>query len=162
MKSGWGVLGLCLALAVGVVPTTGCSINACPAIGYVSSLTVNIEGNVSAVTEVRVCDATGCSQPAPRPGTPMPMKSVVPEFSPEPPSPSPPVSYAPFYGNQEDGDTWAFTMSFGTPDHVTVRALAADGTVLAEQEHDLVWTRVGGTEQCGGPVTTPPIQLSVP
>ncbi|WP_156642181.1 hypothetical protein [Arthrobacter sp. B6] len=53
-------------------------------------------------------------------------------------------------------------MTFGSPSEVTVRALAADGTVLAEPEHDLVWTRVGGTEQCGGPVTTAPIQLSVP
>jgi hypothetical protein len=157
MKSGWGILALLAAVTVGVMPTTGCSINACPAIGYVRTLTVNIEGNLAAVSEVSVCNETGCSQPTV--GTPLPMKTVVTEFSPEP---QPTVTYAPFYGHREDQDTWIFTVGFGDPANVTVRALAADGTVLAEQEHGLVWTRVGGTEQCGGPITTPPIQLSVP
>jgi hypothetical protein len=159
MKSGWGIPGLLAAVTVGVVPTTGCSINACPAIGYVRTLTVNIEGNLAAVSDVSVCNESGCSQPEPTAGTPLPMKTVVTEFSPEP---QPTVTYAPFYSRREDQDTWAFTVSFGDPARVTVRALAADGTALAQQEHDLVWTRVGGSEQCGGPVTTPPIQLSVP
>jgi hypothetical protein len=159
MKSGWGILGLFAVVAVGVMPTTGCSINACPAIGYVRTLTVNIEGNVSVVSDVSVCNETGCSQPEPTAGTPVPMKTVVTELS---PGPEPTLSLPPFYSHREDQDTWVFTVSFGDPANVAVRALAADGTVLAEQERDLVWTRVGGTEQCGGPVTTPPIQLSVP
>ena len=159
MKSGWGILGLFAAVAVGVVPATGCTVVACPAIGYVSTLTVNIEGNIAAVSDVSLCGEIGCSQPEPTAGTPVPKKTVVTEFSPEP---QPTVTHAPFYSHREDQDTWAFTMTFGNPAEVTVRALAADGTVLAEQEHDLVWTRVGGTEQCGGPVTTPPILLSVP
>ena len=159
MKSGWGILGLLVAVTVGVVPTTGCSINACPAIGYISTLTVNIEGNIAAVSDVKVCDGTRCSEPEPTAGTPVPKKTVVTEFSPEP---QPTVTYAPFYSHREDQDTWTFTVNTGNPEEVTVRALAADGMVLAEQEHDLVWTMVGGSEQCGGPVTTPPIRLSVP
>lgn len=159
MNSGWGILGLLAAVTVGVVPTTGCSINACPAIGYVSSLTVNIEGNVAAVSDVTVCDETRCSEPEPTAASPVPKKTVVTEFSPEP---QPTVTYPPFHSRREDQDTWVFTVSHGDPAKVAVRALAADGTVLAEQEHDIVWTRVGGTEQCGGPVTTPPILLSVP
>lgn len=178
MQSGWGILGLLTALSVGTVPVAGCTINACPAIGYISSVTVNLEGNTAAVNDVTLCDATGCSQPAPTPGTPGPSKSVVPWNSPEAPAPaispspapspsvsfapSPAVTFAPFYGTREDGDTWVFTMSSGSPDHVSIKAIARDGTVLAEKEQDLVWTRVGGSAQCGGPVTTPPIQLRVP
>jgi hypothetical protein len=159
MKSGWGVLGLLSAVTVGVVPTTGCSINACPAIGYARTLTVNIEGNVGAVSDVRVCDETRCSEPEPTAGAPVPKKTVITEFSPDPQQT---VTYPPFHSRREDQDTWVFTVNSGDPARVTVRALAADGTMLAEQEHDLVWTRVGGTEQCGGPVTAPPILLSVP
>jgi hypothetical protein len=141
------------------MPTTGCSINACPAIGYVSTLTVNIEGNGDAVSDVTVCDGTGCSAPEPTAATPVPEKTVATEFT---PGPQPTLTFAPFYGRREDGNTWVFTVNSDSPSKVTVRALAADGMVLAEQEHNLVWTRVGGTEQCGGPVTTPPILLSVP
>ena len=78
------------------------------------------------------------------------------------PEPQPTVTYPPFHSRRVDQDTWVFTVSSGDPAKVAVKALAADGTVLAEQEHDLVWTMVGGTAQCGGPVTTPPIQLLVP
>ena len=159
MKSGRGILGVLAALAVAVVPSAGCTINACPAIGYIRTLTVNIEGNVAAVSDVTVCNETGCSQPEPTVASPAPLKSVVTEFSPEP---QPTVTYPPFHSRREDQDTWVFTVSYGDPAKVTVRALAADGTVLANQEHDLVWTSVGGTEQCGGPVTAPPIQLLVP
>ena len=146
-------------MAVATVPATGCTVMACPAIGYARTLTVNIEGNVAAVSDVKMCDETRCSEPEPTAGTPVPMKTVVTEFSPEP---QPTVTYPPFHSRREDQDTWVFTVNSGDPAKVTVRALAADGTVLAEQEHDLVWTRVGGTEQCGGPVTAAPIQLLVP
>jgi hypothetical protein len=159
MKSGWGILGLLTALAVGTVPAAGCTVMVCPAIGYSSTLTVNIGGNIGAVSDVIVCDESGCSQPEPTAGTPVPLKTVVTEFSPRP---EPTVSLPPFYSRRQDQDTWVFTLNFGDPSEVTVRALAADGTVLAEQEQELVWTRVGGTEQCGGPATAPPIQLPVP
>lgn len=159
MKSDWGILGLLAALAVGVVPATGCTVVACPAIGYVRTLTVHIEGNIAAVSDVKLCDETRCSEPEPTAGTPVPMKTVVTEFSPEP---QPTVTYPPFHSRREDQDTWVFTVSSGDPAKVTVRALAADGGVLAEREQELVWTRVGGTEQCGGPVTAPPVLLSVP
>ncbi|WP_457966152.1 hypothetical protein M1E17_06120 [Arthrobacter sp. D1-29] len=158
MKSGWGILGVLAAAAIGVVPATGCTPLACPAIGYVSSVTVNIEGNVAAVDQVSLCDKTGCSQPEPTAG-PAPSKTVVTEFS---PAPQPTVSMAPFYSRRADKDTWVFTANSGTPSEVTVKAIAADGSVIAEKDQDLVWTRVGGTEQCGGPITTPPIQFSVP
>jgi hypothetical protein len=47
------------------------------------------------------------------------------------------------------------------PKAVTVRASSADGTVLAERKVTLEWTRVGGTEQCGGPMEAPVVRLRV-
>lgn len=68
-----------------------------------------------------------------------------------------------FLGTRTDTSRWEFSISqSGLPEHVTVRALALDRTVLAEQRNDLVWTRGGGSEQCGGPATTPPITLRIP
>ena len=162
MKTGWGILGSLAAFTFGVLPLPGCVTDACPAIGYVSSLTVNVTGNAAAVSEVRLCDNKGCSQPAPTPGPPATKETVAPTFAPEVPSPTPPASFPPFHGQRTDSDTWVFTLSLGTPSDITVRALGADGAVLAEQEHHLEWTRVGGSERCGGPMATPPILLSVP
>lgn len=36
-------------------------------------------------------------------------------------------------------------------EQVTVRALAADGTVVSDTEVTPEWVRVGGSEQCSGP-----------
>jgi len=38
------------------------------------------------------------------------------------------------------------------PDSLVVTVLAADGAELAAVEVELQWVRVGGTEDCGGPV----------
>jgi hypothetical protein len=41
-------------------------------------------------------------------------------------------------------------LGFATPDDLTLRVSDATG-VLTEHEADLGWTRVGGSEECGGP-----------
>jgi hypothetical protein len=48
------------------------------------------------------------------------------------------------------------------PKKATVKALDARGEVLAQRDVDLTWTRVGGSEQCGGPSTAGPITLPLP
>ncbi|WP_193342733.1 hypothetical protein [Pseudarthrobacter sp. AB1] len=162
MKSGWRILGTSLLVAMGL-PTTGCSV-ICPAVGYASVITVNVEGNAAAVDEVQLCSDQGCSERLPDYGPAVPMKSVQPGL-PSPTAPSPAAPSTPpvaFLGTRTDAKTWTFSISQrGLPKHVTVRALAPNKTVLAEQENDLVWTRVGGSEQCGGPVTTPAITVKV-
>jgi hypothetical protein len=163
MKWGWGILGAAALVAV-ILPSTGCSV-VCPASGYASIITVTVEGNATAVDEVQLCSDQGCSQRLPDYGPAVPMKSVqagVPGSN--TPTPFIPATPPPaFLGTRTDASTWAFSISqAGLPEHVMVRALALDRTVLAEQQNDLKWTRVGGSEQCGGPVTTPPIPLRVP
>lgn len=154
------------ALIAATLPAAGCT-TACPAIGYVSSLEVRVEGDASAVDEVELCTDEGCSAPAPSPA-PAPSMAVsepmipLPNggFSPAPGPSTPPPTYPEtrYIGSRQGDATWRFTFILGpVPDHVTLRALAPDGTVLAEQENDLEWTRDDPFNPCPGPVSTPPI-----
>ncbi|MGX5655992.1 hypothetical protein ACWKWC_14555 [Geodermatophilus nigrescens] len=50
------------------------------------------------------------------------------------------------------GSTTGVPADMTTPDSAVVTVLAADGTVLAEEERDLDRARVGGSAACGGPM----------
>jgi hypothetical protein len=134
----------------------------CPAIGWSSSVTVTLEGAVGAVNYVEFCAEGVCSSPAP---TAAPAESIAP-LLPSPDalptsSPTPRAIYSPYVGRKVDERGWQFSVGMGAPRRATVRAFAADGTVLGERDVDLEWTRVGGTEQCGGPAVAGPIALRV-
>ena len=170
MKQGWGILGIATLVAV-TLPAGGCS-TACPAIGYVSTIEVRVEGDTKAVHEVQLCTDVGCSEPEP---TAAPAPSVIVSehwiplpgggFSPAPGPSIPPPTYpdAPYLSYKQDDRTWVIYPAGGsdTPDRVTLRALAKDGSVLAEQENDLEWTKDDPFNPCGSPVTTPPIVFMV-
>lgn len=167
MNTGWGILGMA-ALAAVTLSAAGCS-TACPAIGYVSTIQVAVEGETEAVHEVKLCTDGGCSEPEPPAVPARPIASAggwvaLPGggFSPEPGPDIPAPTYpdAPFLSFKPSAGKWAFHPAGarnGIPDRVTLMALAADGTVLAEQEHDLKWTKEDPFNPCGSPVTTPPI-----
>lgn len=163
MRRVWGLIirAVVLLMAVGV-PSAGCT-NACPAIGWVNSVTVELSGDVSRVDSVQLCADGRCSELSPEPGTAAPR--VVETM---PPGPTAPVTkpatpvMAPFYAARVDAGTWSFTVNMSSPNHVTARALSVAGEVLVEKDADLEWKRVGGSAQCGGPSETPPIQLTVP
>ncbi|MBT2522036.1 hypothetical protein [Arthrobacter sp. ISL-28] len=152
--------------------TAGCSHpNACPAIGWSNSATVILQGPVETVGSVEFCADGTCSVPAPKPTT-APKATVKPEASFVPGQASPgapaargtPVStskYGPYLGRKVDDSTWQFNTTMSAPKKATVRAMSASGEVLAERDVDLAWTRVGGSEQCGGPATAGPITLSL-
>ena len=119
---------LTAALAVSLA---GCA-TACPAIGYISILTVDASAYGDDVF-VQLCVSTGCS--------------VGPDGQ-ETPSTDPTV---PSVG--EDGEF----LFMAVPEAVTARVFAADGILLAENEHEIDWTH--STEQCGGPSTARPLVL---
>ncbi|WP_435745945.1 hypothetical protein [Microbacterium sp. PMB16] len=118
------LLGLSLA---------GCA-TACPAIGYISVLTVDASAYGDDVF-VQLCVPGGCS--------------AGPDGQ-ETPSSDPTV---PNVG--EEPDEFLF---MSVPDEVTARVFAPDGTLLVEDDHDISWTH--STEQCGGPSTAPPLILN--
>jgi hypothetical protein len=169
MKTGWGILGIAVLLAA-TLPASGCS-TACPAIGYVSTLDVIVEGDVGALHEVQLCTDEGCSAPEPTPA-PAPSVAVSEDwiplpnggFSPAPGPTIPPPTYPDnrYIGSRQGDNTWRFSFILGpVPTHVTLRALAEDGSVLAEQVNDLEWTRDDPFSPCPGPVTTPPVVVMV-
>lgn len=126
---------LCSALA-------GCSLStACPAIGWVNSLTVTLEGDVEGVDAVELCADELCSRP---------------EGSQQATEGS-----APFTASARGDADWSIQIGMQMPETVTVRALSADGGVLAETRANLEWERVGGSERCGGPQETDPVALQV-
>lgn len=114
--------------------TPGCQLppGACPAIAWINSISVDTSAYPGDVF-VQVCTDAGCSD---APGAS--------------PTPSPDFS-AP------RGDGKTFELGMSTPDVVTARVYDASGTLLAETEELIDWTR--STDPCGGPATAPPVAL---
>lgn len=140
----------------------------CPAIGWSNSATVVLEGPVDAVAKVQFCPDGVCAI-TPQPST-APKSTIAPSDGPIPgqaatAAPVTPVGgtlYSVYSGKKVDDRTWQFNTPMNAPKSATVRVLNAEGEVLAERDVELTWTRVGGSEQCGGPSTAGPITLSVP
>ena len=140
---------------------------ACPAIGWLNNVLVELEGDVSAVAEVQGCVDDVCSQVVRPPTTDVPVEIITPapggtidETGQK--SHPPRELLSPYMATPLDEDSWVINLDMDTPEIVTVRALAADGTVLVEGEFTLDWVRVGGSEQCGGPEEAGPVTLTVP
>jgi hypothetical protein len=51
-----------------------------------------------------------------------------------------------------DGPTAVLQLDTSAPDAVSIRVLGPDKAELADVDTDLDWRRVGGSEQCGGPM----------
>ncbi|SFF32234.1 hypothetical protein [Blastococcus tunisiensis] len=51
-----------------------------------------------------------------------------------------------------EGPTAVVQLDMSAPDAVSIRVLGPDKTELADVDTDLDWRRVGGSEQCGGPM----------
>ncbi len=143
------------------IPVAGCSI-ACPAIGWVNSVTVELAGGVARVDTMQLCADGACSELRPEPGTAAPRIVVTtPLEARASPTPEVQPTMAPFYAERIDADTWRFTVNMSSPDHVTAKALSSTGEVIAETDADLDWKRVGGSAQCGGAVVAPAVVLTV-
>jgi hypothetical protein len=158
MRSNWGIFRSAVAFTAAGLQLAACGTTdvICPAVGWVSTVTVRLEGDVTAVNEVELCTAEGCSVPDRTSQPPATPKSAVPN---PPVDPSPPMP--PFLSARTAVNSWVFTVRGQLPDEVTARVLARDGTLLARQASRLEWTRVGGSEECGGPMTTQPITLQL-
>jgi hypothetical protein len=156
-------MGIVGALALWPV-LAGCSMLpqlACPAIGWLTTVTVALEGSVQDVETVELCVERTCSVMADQSqqvDKPLVVVTAIPQ---ETKAPTAQPATPPFATKMDD-HTWTFNLMMGAPKEVTVRALTADGTVVAERAVSLSWKRVGGTERCGGPVETAPLLLSIP
>jgi hypothetical protein len=159
----WGLIVRPAVLLLAVcAPVAGCS-TACPAIGWVNSVTVELTGDVSQVATVQLCADGACSELRPEPRTAEPRIVVTTPLDPTARvTRQAPPAMAPFYAERIDAGTWRFTVNMSSPDHVTARVLTSAGEVLIEKDTDLEWKRVGGSAQCGGPSEAPPLELTMP
>ncbi|MDJ1113576.1 hypothetical protein [Microbacterium dauci] len=117
--------GIAVFLALGATGCTSTEVT-CPAIAYFATLEVRVAGAAASVDDVVLCLDDVCATE----GAASEVGIVT----------TPPV---------RSDDTWTFTGEF--PEGMTVRAVDAAGEVLVDQVVDVTWTRIGGTEACGGP-----------
>lgn len=98
----------------------------CPAVGYFQTLTVELEGGVAAVDDVKICVDDRCS-----------------------PSTTPPDDLPVVTGGMTTAGEWVFTGLF--PEDFTVRLFDSGGAAIADQAVDPDWVLTGGSPECGGP-----------
>jgi hypothetical protein len=149
-----------IVAAVSALLSAGCTPELCPAIGWSSSLSVELNGDTRLVSEVQACHKGECSTPTKLQGEPIDSYRPFDPDSPARSSSVPAATSEPSldYSNRVDDRAWAISF-LSAPDTVTLRALTSNGTVLAEEQVELHWTRVGGTERCGGPLEADPVIL---
>lgn len=147
-------------VAVLAATLTGCMTDACPAIGWSNSLTVELAGDASRVDVVEVCSEDVCSDQMQRALD----EGVMTEVPPSTGAVSEerePKELSLYSASRVDDDTWTIGFMMQAPTAVSVRALTGEGTVLAEEDFTLEWKRVGGSERCGGPGEAGPVVLEL-
>lgn len=122
-----GMLGSALLLG-----STGCSPDvACPAIGWINTVTVDTSA-FGDTAFVQFCVDAGCS-PRPDEGPTTSSDLQVPV-------------------QEDDG---VFRVGMAAPEEAMIRVYDATGMLLHESDHDIAWTH--STGPCGGPSTAAPI-----
>jgi len=179
-----------VAVAAGLIwALTGCvTSGVCPAIGWGSSVVIELVGPTNDVDSVRLCVDGHCTTgPQALPDEPLVVATVDPSIyatiaprdpseiptdpsaipavpfelsAPEYPAPSDESYLIGGFAEQVDNNTWRIDMYMGAAGEVTVQALSADGSVLAETVTELEFVRVGGTAGCGGP-TRAEVELAI-
>lgn len=136
-----GVVASAVLIALIAVGGSGCS--ACTLIGYISRVDVILEGPAAdEVEHLELCTERGCS-------------ALANEATPAPTS-------GPLYFATDLGDgRWRVDLDLDAPDEATIEVFDAAGNALGRATTELEWRRVGGSEQCGGPVETDPIIMRI-
>lgn len=162
--------GIRLTAALALVPfLAGCSSfegffgDACPAIAWFNTVDVELSGHSEKVTDLEVCIDSVCSVLGPGSSNLAPVKRSenlnLEDF--DTPTPAQTHTISRYSASKVDDDTWEISFEMGSPDQATVRALSAIGAVLSTRDVALEWTRVGGSERCGGPAEAQPITLDI-
>lgn len=140
--------------AVTALLLSGCSspfATVCPAVGWANTVEIDLVGSADALEQVgwvELCDEAGCSVSEEE-------RQIAGESAPV-------ESEPPYYTAWGEGAYWTVNLIMSAPTEVTVRAWSTEAQLLAEAESTLQWERTGGSEQCGGPVATDPVDLSLP
>ncbi|MFC5932265.1 hypothetical protein D6T64_03180 [Cryobacterium melibiosiphilum] len=154
------------AALIAIVALAGCSTSSyvnCPAIGWGNTVAVTLDGAIGEVSTVQMCIDDQCSIPAlgePATDEPVQVETLRPQDR-ETYTPSPSAWESPYFASQVDDHSWEIALTMEVPENATLRALSANEDILAEKGVALVWVRVGGSEQCGGPSEAGPVTLTI-
>jgi hypothetical protein len=160
-----------LALAL-LVAASGCSVapmaQACPAIAHSTVIPVKITGpHASSVAAVQICSndndcSSGIPVQAPQQPSAAPFPPPVPPSSAAPTGSKevPPGPFTYFSTSHISHGDWQIETGMVQPAAVTAQALNPQCVVLARAEASLEWTRISGSEGCGGNQRSTPILLT--
>lgn len=117
---------------------TGCAgiIDACPAIGYSSAVTITLENPRPGLT-LEVCEGEGCTA-----GPPAEPRRVGEE------RPVDETSLTELVGSSANG--WRATFILGGEPVLGYRLVDGVGAVVGAGHVPIEWVRIDGSEQCGG------------
>ncbi|GAA4655668.1 hypothetical protein [Arthrobacter cryoconiti] len=135
---------LCMAFIIGAIVLDK-DPAACPAATWANTLKVTLTGSQSAVAGA--ANITACAGSTCIPLNPM--------FAKNAPNATDILA-------REANGSWVFVMGEQPPSAVTLRVFDTAGNLLTQESRTLNWTRVGGTEQCGGPMAAMRVQVQVP
>ncbi len=127
-------LGLSLAVSGCVMP------GVCSAVGWMNRVDVKLSGFAAgSVSDLQVCVGGECVD-----GRTMPSVER---------------DWRLFSVNRLGADSFVVDVGMSAPAAITVRAIDAAGTVVGSREAQLEWERIGGSAQCGGPMSAPAITV---
>ncbi|MFJ6534449.1 hypothetical protein [Microbacterium sp. NPDC091662] len=123
-------------LGATVATSTGCvTFGACPAIGYVSAVTVDVSA-YPGVADVQFCAEGECSRAPGEEGA---------------------SSGNMYMATLQDNGTWSLAFGMDVADFVEIRLFDAQGTLIHESVQAIAWTH--SDAPCGGPSTADPLIL---
>ncbi len=153
------------AVLLGSLTVSGCaSPGVCTTIGWTNTVGVELSGNAGVVTALEMCADGVCTSSATlEQGSDEPLRLAT-EIPKNPSTSSPASTRDPSLYSiaRVDERAWKVSLDMQAPEMLTLRAVSAEGEVLAEREFALEWRRVGGTERCGGPHEAGPVSLEIP
>lgn len=134
------VAAFCMAFIIGTIVLDRDS-GPCPSPNWHNQLTLSLTGNVDAAA-VTACAGAECV-----PVPPTFAKSTSEDSG--------------LLTHQNDG-SWLFNVAPNPPKSVSFRVYDHNGDIVAAQSTALNWTRVSGTERCGGRMSSINVVLDVP
>lgn len=133
---------LCMAFIIGAI-VLDTNAGTCPPQNWHNRVTLTLTGNHAAeAAAVTVCAGATCAPPAPTVAKAASVDSSL-------------------LAHQANG-SWVLNTGAAPPPVVTFRVFDVTGKVLAQQSNSLNWTRVGGSERCGGPMAGMQVGIRVP
>ncbi|WP_442213232.1 hypothetical protein [Specibacter sp. RAF43] len=135
---------LCMAFIIGAIVLDR-DAGSCPPASWHNHVSVTLAGNhdaVAAAAAVTACTGSAC----------IPLSPTFARNS---------AGGTGLLAHQPDG-SWVLSVGSKPPAHVTFSVFDASGTVLARASNALNWTRVAGTEKCGGPMAEVRVLLQLP